>query len=559
MDAEQTREVVDADSETPQQQEAGMEKVVVSKLDTPEESTEPEKSLATVEETLQLAANGQDAEQLLTSGKETDQSPESVKPLEKMPEVETQDNLPKKMSEQATLPDMPPEKKEEAEETETLLDVVKRQPESVGSPEKSSDPVTATNTEPESTQLDQQPMSANTPEPLLLHKPLAENAPEPEPDKFVEAIPEAPERSGQALPGPVTLLKPEEHGQLSQVEEVSGQAEAEGETVVDTLPKEVVKEVLAVTDVAALPKKELEPEKPVEAEPPKVEMGRPEEVGAGELVEAEAAKEMVLDKPAESETVNETPAETEKEPEKPVEAEAVKGAEASAAEGEVEEEKVPAPGSLSFALLEQEQTKVVVRTSRTLIVLRGLPGSGKSLLARAIADGYQDLCSVVCADDHGIKPENPEASSNGYKALDEAVVACCSAGPTASVVVVVDDTNHTHDRLARLGEIAEQHRLVAMFLEPRTEWNRDSSQLAKRTGRGLEEAQIQAMKGPFEEMSLPLYFGWFLVPNIQDKVRCTSMDFLKTLDTLEAFKKHSIDCECRMKILLPVMQNEIYQ
>uniref|UniRef100_A0A3Q3X8L2 Cyclic nucleotide phosphodiesterase catalytic domain-containing protein n=1 Tax=Mola mola TaxID=94237 RepID=A0A3Q3X8L2_MOLML len=65
----------------------------------------------------------------------------------------------------------------------------------------------------------------------------------------------------------------------------------------------------------------------------------------------------------------------------------------------------------------------------------------------------------------------------------------------------------------------------------------------ERTKRELEEAKLEVMKGHLEEMSLPLFFGWFLLSSVQDKVRCTSMDFVKTLDTLEAFKKHFIDCE----------------
>ncbi|CAL8272948.1 unnamed protein product [Lota lota] len=192
---------------------------------------------------------------------------------------------------------------------------------------------------------------------------------------------------------------------------------------------------------------------------------------------------------------------------------------------------VPAPGSLAFALLEHEQTKVALRTSRTLVVLRGLPGSGKSFLASAIADSYLNLCSVVSADDHDL------TSADGFKALDEAVITCCGSATGASVVVV-DDTNHTHDRLARLAEIAEQNRRVVLFLEPRTEWCRDLPQLVKRTGRGLEEAQIQVMKVAHEEVYIPLFYAWFL---LQDKIKCTAMDFLKTLDSLAAFKKHMAD------------------
>ncbi|XP_071401528.1 2',3'-cyclic-nucleotide 3'-phosphodiesterase [Centroberyx affinis] len=546
MDTEKSSEVLDAASETPQQQETGMEKVVVSKLETPEETTEPEKPPATVEDTEQMAVNGHDADQSLMNVKETEELmvteivTESVKLSEGTPEIETKDSLPEEMSEQ----EKSIEKGQESEDTETLPGAVAKQPEPDGSPERISDPVTALNTEPENIQLEQQPVPENIPEPLPLHKPLAESAPEPEPEKLVESVPEV-ELPEPTLPEPVMLQQPVDVQLPSHTEKAPEQVETEAElqTAMDT-------EAEVVKDVVAEPTKEVEAEKP--AETAEVEMERAAET---ELVTEAAAEKpteavmVTLEKPAEIE--NTKPAEDVKEvePEKPVEADTEKAVE-PAAEGEAdkseqkdteEEGKVPAPGSLSFALLEQEQTKVVLQTSRTLIVLKGLPGSGKTLLARAIADAYKDHCSVFSADDHGVKPENPEVSADGYKALDEAVVAHCSAGTAASVLVVVDDTNHTQDRLARLGEIAEQHHLVAIFLEPRTEWRRDLSQLAKRTGRGLEEAQIQAMKGPLEEMILPLFFGWFLLPTIQEKVRCTSMDFLKTLDTLEPFKKHMND------------------
>ncbi len=489
-----------------------MEKEVVSKLETPEESTEPEKPPAADEENEQLAVNGHETEDL--NLKETEELivTEIVTLSEEKPEMEVEDS---KKSEVEPVPD------------------VVASPEPDESSEKISDPVAALDTEPENIQPGQQPVPENDPEPLPVQTPLAESAPEPEPEKLAESVPEA-ELEEQTSPEPATLQQPVDR------EKVSGQVgtEKELQTTMDTGAEEVNKEVLSENDVAPEPPKE-------------------EEKGAGTVsVSSEKPKEAVTLKD-ETAAGNVKPAEDKKEagPEKSAESDTVTGAEVAAAEGEdvnsekndaelqKEEDTVPASGSLSFSLLEQEQTKDALRTSRTLIVLRGLPGSGKSFLARAIADAYKDQCSVFCADDHGVKPENPESSVDGYKALDEAVVACCSAGTASSVLIVVDDTNHTQDRLARLGEIAEQHHLVAVFLEPRTEWSKDPAQLAKKTRRGLEEAQLEAMRGPLEEMSLPLYFGWFLLSSVQDKVRCTSMDFLKTLDTLEAFKKHLIDCE----------------
>lgn len=360
---------------------------------------------------------------------------------------------------------------------------------------------------------------------------------------------------------------------VAAVPETDESSEKSPELVADAEPEPVMEAVLV--PVAQLQELTLEdqvtaPER-AEAEPPTLGEKEPQQVETEEVpVEAETkeiseekpvAAELAAEKEAKS-TESATPKEDEAKPtvgelvspEKPTEPVGVKEEEPSAeaaaapvvaAELPKEEDTAPASGSLSFTILEQTQTKDALLTSRTLVVLQGLPGSGKSFLARTIADTYKDHCAVICADEHGVKPESPEASADGYKAVDEAVVSRCSAGTaSSSLLLVVDDTNHTQDRLARLAELAEQHHLVAIFLEPRTEWCRDVAQLSKKSKRGLQEAQLKTMKGQLEEMSFPLFFGWFLLSSVQEKVRCTAMDFLKTLDTLEAFKKHMVDCEC---------------
>nr|XP_046272369.1 2',3'-cyclic-nucleotide 3'-phosphodiesterase [Scatophagus argus] len=514
METEKSGEVLDA-SEAPQAEETVMEKEAVSKQETPEESTEPEKPPAADEETKQMAVNGHDTE--VINLKETEEVivSETVTLSEEKTETEIKNSLPTEKAETESAPEAvaPPEPDE--------------------SSEKISDPNAALDTEPENIQ----PVPENDPEPLPVQTPLADSAPGPEPEKLAESVPET-EVQEQTLPELVTPQQSVDTQPPSQ-EKVSEQVETEKElrTTMDTTAEEATKKGAPENDVTAEPAKKASEEITSETASP----GKPTETVT---VKEEAS--------AETENVKTTGDEKEGEPKKSVESDTVKVAEAAPegegvksetndAELEKEEETGPAPGSLSFAFLEREQTKDAVRTSRTLVILRGLPGSGKSFLARVIADAYKDSCSVICADDHGVKPESPESSVDGYKALDDALVTCCSAGTASSLLVVVDDTNHTQDRLARLGEIAEQHRLVALFLEPRTEWSRDVAQLTKKTKRGLEEAQLETMRGQLEEMSLPLYFGWFLLSSFQDKVKCTAMDFLKTLDTLEAFKKHLID------------------
>ncbi|XP_052346822.1 uncharacterized protein LOC118365261 isoform X13 [Oncorhynchus keta] len=592
MDAEQNQ-VLDTASETREQQETGAGDCPQSQLNSP---INPAGSPVNGQEMERLSGMSEEVQEMVPkaekSPKKMSESPEKVpetspevvtkaeKYPEKQPELESAE-----VSESATAFYFEPDKKQ------TTVPEKQPMPEKTPEPLPLDEPLAENN-------IDTAPEKMAEPIPEAV-KPSVQAAPEPVTQPESEDVKllqekEPGESEKQAESGVVLAVVPEMPAEPKTVQEVEADKQTEAEIVPEPkkpVEAEAVKKVEAEKPVEAEAVKKVEAEKPaeavkkVEAEKPaeavkKVEAEKPAEAvkkveaekpaEAVKKVEAEkpveAVKQVEAEKPVEAEAVKKV------EAEKPVEAEAVKKVEAEKPVAVMEEklveaeivkevesekraageadaveqqkadvvEQIPAPGTLSFAFLEHEQTKATLRTSRTLIILRGLPGSGKSLLARAIADNYQGLCTVCCADDHGVKPESPEASTDGYKAFDDAVVACCSVG-TSAQVIVVDDTNHTHDRLARLGEVAEQHRLVAMFLEPRTEWSRDLPQLAKRTQRGLEEAQIQAMKVPLEETSLPLFFGWFLLPGIQDKVRCTSMDFLKTLDTLEAFKKHLPD------------------
>lgn len=501
MDAEKCNEDLDAVSDAPPQQEGGTEKTPVSNEDKPDEPQEPGEAPA--EEAEQPVENGH--------ASEPSEAGAATPPAEEAAEVKGGET-PVMATEQTATLEAPPGG---AGEPVSVAAATQQAPS--GSPKQVADPAPALSTmdtESERVQLDEQPAAENSPD--HEREPEPEDAPEPEPEQ-PESAPEA-EQAEQTPPQPEAPPSQSEQAREVTVPPAEGAAP----------PPECV-----ITDTTAEPKKE------VGADLASVEM----EARAGTQVAAEKPAGSETEEPAPAEVVSAAPAEVVKEAgaEEPVAAAAasIQEVESTGDVGEPQqkgpEEKLSGPH-----LLDQEQTRMALRGSRSLIVLRGLPGSGKSFLARAIADRYQDLCSVVCSDDHGVKPESPEASAEAYKALDEAVLALCTAG-TAPQVIVVDDTNHTLERLVRLGEIAEQNRLVAIFLEPRTEWRADVQQLVQRNGRGLEEAQIQAMSSRMEEVSLPLFFGWFLLPGVQEKVRCTSMDFLKTLDTLEAFKKHLAD------------------
>ncbi|XP_077590220.1 2',3'-cyclic-nucleotide 3'-phosphodiesterase [Stigmatopora nigra] len=226
----------------------------------------------------------------------------------------------------------------------------------------------------------------------------------------------------------------------------------------------------------------------------------------------------------------EAPAEVTAEMDKQVEAAAAQPEKQCEPEksGEAAEVTAPTAGSLSFALLQDDKTKEALRSSRTLVVIRGLPGSGKTFLSRALANTYGDSCSVFCADDYVAS-----ADSDAREALDQAVGACCA--DAVSPLVVVDDGNRARERLARLAQLAREHGMVAIFLEPRTEWSGDVAQLAKLSGR--KPSAVTAMKRQLDETRLPLFFGWFLMASGRDRLKSAGADFLMALD---AFKKNAV-------------------
>ncbi|XP_061557352.1 2',3'-cyclic-nucleotide 3'-phosphodiesterase [Phycodurus eques] len=361
------------------------------------------------------------------------------------------------------------------------------------------------------------PVEDDSPRETPEAEPLVSVAAPEEPDKAPEPEKQELEPEKENEPEPVSEPVPEAElvPQTTQEEAVPQQpgepqppSPKKVEAIVEA--QEVVKEALTQNDGK---KTEVSEEKPAEA------TVQGEEVKQAEVVPPVVPKkEGTLEKSAKSADPT--------------------GAEASDAA------TVPSADSLSFPLLKHEKTKDALRSSRTLVVIRGLPGSGKTFLSRALADAYKEHCSVFCADDYA---ENADSGADTHKALDEAVVACCADTP--SVLVVVDDTNHTQERLARLGELAREHRMVVVFLEPRTEWSTDAVQLTKLTGR--KPATITAMKRQLEEVRLPLFFGWFLLPLVQDQLRSTSSDFLTTLDD---FKKNAVGSSVKEGQEVPLEQ-----
>ncbi|XP_073689359.1 2',3'-cyclic-nucleotide 3'-phosphodiesterase [Garra rufa] len=73
--------------------------------------------------------------------------------------------------------------------------------------------------------------------------------------------------------------------------------------------------------------------------------------------------------------------------------------------------------------------------------------------------------------------------------------------------------------------------------ETKTEGEEDKVQ-PEADGVQAEPSKEAEAESKQKEPELPLFYGWFVNPEEEERIKCATMDFLKTLDTLEVFKEH---------------------
>ncbi|KAM4823336.1 2',3'-cyclic-nucleotide 3'-phosphodiesterase isoform X1 [Urocitellus parryii] len=189
---------------------------------------------------------------------------------------------------------------------------------------------------------------------------------------------------------------------------------------------------------------------------------------------------------------------------------------------------------LQFPFLQDEDTVAALHECKTLFILRGLPGSGKSTLSRVIVDKYHDGTKMVSADAYKITPGARGAFSEEYKRLDEDLAAYCRRNIR---VLVLDDTNHEPERLEQLFELADQYQYQVVLVEPKTAWRLDCTQLKEKNQWQLSAEDLKKLKPGLEKDFLPLYFGWFLTSKSSEILRKVGQVFLEELGNHKAFKK----------------------
>lgn len=214
----------------------------------------------------------------------------------------------------------------------------------------------------------------------------------------------------------------------------------------------------------------------------------------------------------------------------------------------------PGEGPAPTPLLLAGPSLAAARDCRLLVVLRGLPGSGKSTLCTRIAaaldagDGGATSVAVVLADETALtaaqaarqhddegdvtEETDEDEAKDPQKRLRQKIRKKCAAGVDA---VIVDGTNHVARSVLRLGATARSFGYLTLIVCPTTPWRDDCCTLASKTHWGWGVQAIEALRHSLQEALVPLYFGWFLTKG-SVQMMCQIADaFLLKIATISEF------------------------
>ncbi|XP_056417865.1 NEDD4-binding protein 2-like 1 [Hyla sarda] len=139
------------------------------------------------------------------------------------------------------------------------------------------------------------------------------------------------------------------------------------------------------------------------------------------------------------------------------------------------------------------------RFTKHIYLLRGLPGSGKSSLARKLKKEFPSAL-VFSTDDYFLMEDgsyiyNPDLLLDAHKWNQKRARKAMSKGRTP---IIIDNTNILAWHMKPYAVMALENGYGVIFLEPNTHWKFDVRELARRNSHGVPREKIQRMKNAYE-------------------------------------------------------------
>ncbi|XP_077154368.1 NEDD4-binding protein 2-like 1 [Ranitomeya variabilis] len=139
------------------------------------------------------------------------------------------------------------------------------------------------------------------------------------------------------------------------------------------------------------------------------------------------------------------------------------------------------------------------RFTKHIYLLRGLPGSGKSSLARKLKRDFPSAL-VFSTDDYFITEDgsyiyDPDLLQDAHKWNQKRARKAMSRGRTP---IIIDNTNIMAWHMKPYAVMALENGYQVIFLEPNTHWKFNVRELARKNSHGVPSDKIQRMKTAYE-------------------------------------------------------------
>ena len=143
---------------------------------------------------------------------------------------------------------------------------------------------------------------------------------------------------------------------------------------------------------------------------------------------------------------------------------------------------------MDFPFLTDEEARRYLARSWTMLIIRGLAGSGKSTIVRRLEETFPG--SVSCsADQFFLQPGTGEYQFDRSQ-LGAAHKWCQSKAEEAcrnrANIVIVDNTNVKRWEMVPYFKLADKYRYSVVLVEPRTPWRFNIDELARRNRHGVD-------------------------------------------------------------------------
>lgn len=138
-----------------------------------------------------------------------------------------------------------------------------------------------------------------------------------------------------------------------------------------------------------------------------------------------------------------------------------------------------------------------------MVIMRGVPGSGKSYAAEQILNYAKNKCkaAIYSTDNFFMKSGeykwNPNAVGIAHKWNQNRVRESLEA--KRENVVIVDNTNTTWKEIEPYAKMAKDSGYFVIIAETTTAWAKDADECAKRNQHSVPKEAIERMLGRWEE------------------------------------------------------------